>query len=1303
MHIDGGSNCNLNSKRAIAQRATQIAAEGSISGIAGGLTYKAVTHNAASIGGHELTIASLYTPRGSRQILSESVLLDEYGITCPKDPPRMVWPDNSEVPMIRINGLYYVDITYHPPTRGMTDTSKVAIANAAEAHVAVRADDAAILWAARLDVDHRALLKISDATHGIGIKTLSEPAKQAIDSNVHRARAQAKHAPTGSVPLKDRATKPGETLIADGFGKHDYPSPVDQSVYQFSAIDEHSSFGYIANGKTHTVDDWVAFMRSVVLHARSKGHAPIKVRFDRAPELDNANLKARLEKELGLLVELTPREHHEGVGRAERNHDLLTRMAESMLQRAGLAQQWLLTARVYAQYLLNRRPMQSTGETRYQRYLREVPDLGKITPYAFGTTVSIVEDVRGPKGSLDHPRGSIGRLVGVDGSSYVVYRPSRGTTVHQHHVKPLNELALVRSGLPSSVATVDTATQTLADAVPTPPTPEPPAAPPTAPPTVDLPIGARVEVLWQLKGSSTKAWYRGKVVDAETKRNGARYHFVAYDGWPEDDWHGHNLASGNWQWRRLDDEPDVPAPAPAGPTTRSRSAGTSAAAAAECDDDAALILSVPVPKAGGSAAKTLTRHERETRAVAAAAYAFVESAVEGTERARAEEQLEAALYQALGDDADALDRGDGSVQGTLEALASAAYGSTSIETPTFACAAASIAIPIYSVARGAECYKASQNVVDVTTETGIHQLTVPSSLKQLMESEQRDQWLAAEQKALDAILVHPGNRLVPTSYPMSLGLPIAPCVTQRRIKIDPATKDLASSNAFKARHCVDGGRLDALLKQRSAGEGGGDFASAVACNLLIKMLLSDAAVRDRNLTKADVPNAYPQGKRLAGRPKTYMQMPTAFRNMRGDSGEELCIEMETPMWGETQAGYEWQLELERKLTAIGWRRAEGVPALWIFSSPEGECRLVTVVDDLLFSESKSSGYSIADRTIKLLSGAYGNLTFEHEPDSFAGYKLNRKRTAGTIQLTMEQKVIEAAREHMPELLSGDPVDIPSGTSLSVSKKSLCKLADALEMPTDRTTKLSRRQRQIQQLIGSLKFIEQLHPRLSLVLHRLSCVMACPPEAAWDVARGALAAVYAERTIGITYGGTPLGTSPRAGGSLAAHINLSKLAPAELESHADATWGDRNVYALILTFGGAAVLHCTKKIALAIDSSMETEAIGSSKAGESVAYAREILRALGVPPSGPTLIGTDNLANQRIASGLGCPSRSKHFLRRYFALKQRVAEGEVELRHVADEDMPADFLTKWIPAAKLEQSIAYATGAIGRTSPPPSPS
>ena len=155
------------------------------------------------------------------------------------------------------------------------------------------------------------------------------------------------------------------------------------------------------------------------------------------------------------------------------------------------------------------------------------------------------------------------------------------------------------------------------------------------------------------------------------------------------------------------------------------------------------------------------------------------------------------------------------------------------------------------------------------------------------------------------------------------------------------------------------------------------------------------------------------------------------------------------------------------------------------------------------------------------------------------------------------------------------------------------------------------------------------------------------------------------------------------------------APAELEGHADATWGDRNVYGLMLTFGGGVVYHVTKKIALIVDSSMETEAIASAKAGEQVECAREILRAFGTPPERPTLIGTDNLANYKVATGIGCPSRSRHFLRRYFVLKRRIADGDVTMVHVPDEEMPADCLTKWIPSAKVRQSVEYMTNSRGR--------
>ena len=149
--------------------------------------------------------------------------------------------------------------------------------------------------------------------------------------------------------------------------------------------------------------------------------------------------------------------------------------------------------------------------------------------------------------------------------------------------------------------------------------------------------------------------------------------------------------------------------------------------------------------------------------------------------------------------------------------------------------------------------------------------------------------------------------------------------------------------------------------------------------------------------------------------------------------------------------------------------------------------------------------------------------------------------------------------------------------------------------------------------------------------------------------------------------------------------MDSPAPSELEAHADATWSHLNLYALVLTYGGAAVFHQTKKIAILVDSSMETECIASSKAAEIIAYVREILRAFGTPPLGPTLLTTDNLSNQGVASGASCPSRSKHFLRRYHALQQRIRAGKCTIRHINDAQMPADALTKWVSADKLKRT------------------
>ena len=89
-------------------------------------------------------------------------------------------------------------------------------------------------------------------------------------------------------------------------------------------------------------------------------------------------------------------------------------------------------------------------------------------------------------------------------------------------------------------------------------------------------------------------------------------------------------------------------------------------------------------------------------------------------------------------------------------------------------------------------------------------------------------------------------------------------------------------------------------------------------------------------------------------------------------------------------------------------------------------------------------------------------------------------------------------------------------------------------------------------------------------------MACPPPEAAIVARAVLASMYAERDVGITYGGSGLpvrGDEYELKGMLSSDVvDLDGQAPRELEAHADATWSDRNVYGLLLAASQPRPLH-----------------------------------------------------------------------------------------------------------------------------------
>ena len=88
------------------------------------------------------------------------------------------------------------------------------------------------------------------------------------------------------------------------------------------------------------------------------------------------------------------------------------------------------------------------------------------------------------------------------------------------------------------------------------------------------------------------------------------------------------------------------------------------------------------------------------------------------------------------------------------------------------------------------------------------------------------------------------------------------------------------------------------------------------------------------------------------------------------------------------------------------------------SGAAGDCVLITIVDDLLFSESR--GYAIAERTISALREIYGEVTSEREPTSFAGYRVSRDWQRCAITLSMPQTIEAMVDEHYPHFREGRP-------------------------------------------------------------------------------------------------------------------------------------------------------------------------------------------------------------------------------------------------------------------------------------------
>ena len=63
----------------------------------------------------------------------------------------------------------------------------------------------------------------------------------------------------------------------------------------------------------------------------------------------------------------------------------------------------------------------------------------------------------------------------------------------------------------------------------------------------------------------------------------------------------------------------------------------------------------------------------------------------------------------------------------------------------------------------------------------------------------------------------------------------------------------------------------------------------------------------------------------------------------------------------------------------------------------------------------------------------------------------------------------------------------------------------------------------------------------------------------------------------------------------------------------------------------------------------------------------------------------------VMNNAGSSARSRHFLRMYRIIQQRIQCEQIVVKHVPDSKNAADVLTKWVDKAKFERCVAYLTG------------
>lgn len=503
----------------------------------------------------------------------------------------------------------------------------------------------------------------------------------------------------------------------------------------------------------------------------------------------------------------------------------------------------------------------------------------------------------------------------------------------------------------------------------------------------------------------------------------------------------------------------------------------------------------------------------------------------------------------------------------------------------------------------------------------IAQGQMPNTFNEAMQSDDKESWLNAMKDEIASLAENEVWELV--------ALPSGKRVINSRWVLRIKTKADGKIDRFKAR----------LVAKGYAQKYGIDYDetfSPVARFDTIRTVLAVAANEQLKLKQFDVKTAFLYGKL---NDEIYMTQPDGFN----DGSGRVC-KLNKSIYGLKQSPRCWNARLVNFLTKTGLKQSIADPCLFVRNQQGRKLVVAIYVDDGLIAGSDDK---LIDEFITQLKNEFQITVSQLE--NFLGMQIVQKED-GTIlvhQSSYVQKIIDRfnmtnANKVATPLVPGEITEDQSPPAKDVPYR---------------------------EAVGSLMFLMiATRPDLAYAVGKASRVLDKPKVSDWSAVKRIFKYLQGTKDYGIKF-------HPR-------------WKPGQLEAYSDASYAEdrdsgRSTSGVVCKYSGGIISWKSQKQSVTALSTTEAELIAACEGAKEIIWLTRMLNELSHLTEKPVL-QIDNQSTLRLIGNPEFHNRTKHIKVRFYYVREKVEDGEMDINHVTSDDQLADIMTKPFARARFER-------------------